>query len=47
MPFKVFRVERQIEQGQPKSQNQARRRKDQSGDGQAAALVKFGMPVDL
>jgi len=47
MPFKVFRVECQIEQGQPESQDQTRRRKDQSGDGEAAAFVKLGLPADL
>src|ERR1039457_3546164 len=47
MPLEVFRVERKIEEGQPESQNQTCHRKDQPGDGQTAAFVKFGMPVDL
>ncbi len=47
MPFKVLRMERKIEQVQTESQNQTCCRKYQSGNGQAAAFVKFGMPVDL
>ena len=47
MPPDFRRVECEIEQSQHESQNQTRGRKNQSGDGQPAAFVKFGMPVDL